>query len=123
MNSYYHAQSSARKWGGSPEEYLRIHDFIDSSKQTIGDFRHRAMYHHTLGVYLVEKIFGPTLQVAKGMKVVRVPTRLVAERHIIEDLGRLPSPQDYLEYMTPAPWMSGAQRKTVNMSDFLGGKQ
>lgn len=115
MNSWYHAQSCARKWGGTPEDYLPVHEFIDSSKQVIGDCRHRALYHHTLGVFLCERIFGKTLTVGR----VQVPVRLIAERHVLEDLGWLPSPADYIDGMPIKPWMSGAQRKTVPLSTLL----
>lgn len=114
MNSWYHAVSASHKWGGTPEDYLPIEEFIDSSKQVIGDARHRALYHHTLGVYLCERIFGKTITVGKN----KIPVRLIAERHIIEDLGRLPSPADYMKDMPLALWMSGAQRKEVgNFND------
>lgn len=116
MNSWYHAQSAAKKWGGTPEDYLPIEEFIDSSKQVIGDVRHRALYHHTLGVFLAERIFGKTLTVGR----VQVPVRLIAERHILEDLGWLPSPADYLNGMPIHAWMSGSQRKTVPLSTILG---
>ena len=112
MNSFYHAQSCARKWGGEPEDYMEIHRFIDSSKQVIGDVRHRSLYHHTLGVFLCEKIFGTTITI--GRKV--VPVRLIAERHIVEDLGWLPSPADYIEGMPIAAWMGGKQIKNVPLS-------
>lgn len=118
MNSWYHAQSAARKWGGDPEDYLPIEEFIDSSKQVIGDSRHRAMYHHTLGVFLCERVFGKTLDVGR----VRVPVRLIAERHIIEDLGWLPSPVDYIKDMPLAKWMSGSQRREVPLSHLLNGE-
>ncbi|MEU0213562.1 hypothetical protein ABZ281_00080 [Streptomyces sp. NPDC006265] len=116
MNSWYHAKSASRKWGGSPDDYLPISEFIDSSKQVIGDVRHRAMYHHTLGVYLCERIFGKTLKVGRK----EIPVRLIAERHIIEDLGWLPSPKDYIDGMPIAPWMSGAKRKELSLSHLLG---
>jgi hypothetical protein len=48
-----------------------------------------------------------------------VPVRLVAERHILEDLGWLPSPADYIKGMAVAPWMSGSQRKDVDVSSLL----
>lgn len=117
MNSWYHAKSAARKWGGDAEEYLPIEEFIDSSKQVIGDVRHRSLYHHTLGVFLCQKVFGPTLTVGRG---VEVPVRLVAERHILEDLGWLPSPADYIGGMPIQSWMSGAQRKELPLSTLLG---
>lgn len=112
MNSYFHAQSCARKWGGTAEDYLPIHEFIDSSKQIIGDVRHRSLYHHTAGVFLAERIFGKTITVGRK----KIPVRLIAERHVIEDLGWLPSPADYLDGMPIKTWMGGKQTKTVPLS-------
>lgn len=120
MNSYYHAKSSARKWGGVPEDYLPIHDFIDSSKKIIGDVRHRSIYHHTEGTFLCERIFGATIKVYKNIKSIEVPVRLIAERHVIEDLGWLPSPADYIKGMPVEKWMSGSQRREVSLSTILG---
>lgn len=117
MNSYYHAKSAAKKFGGNIEDYLPIEQFIDSSKQVIGDVRHRALYHHTLGVFLCERIFGVTIKV--GERGIEVPVRLIAERHIIEDLGWLPSPADFIDDMPIKPWMSGSQRKELPLSHLL----
>lgn len=117
MNSWFHAKSAAKKWGGSPSDYLAIEEFIDSSKQVIGDVRHRSIYHHTLGVWLCQRVFGTTVTV--GDRGIEVPVRLIAERHIIEDLGWLPSPADYIEGMPIRPWMSGAQRKELPLSHLL----
>jgi hypothetical protein len=44
---YRHAVSSAKKWGGVPEDYLPVHDLFDSSKAVIADNRHRAFTHHS----------------------------------------------------------------------------
>lgn len=118
MNSYFHAKASAAKWGGEPEDYLDIHSFIDSSKQVIGDVRHRSLYHHTLGVFLCEKIFGSTVTV--GSRGTQVPVRLIAEQHVLEDLGWLPSPADYIEGMPIKPWMSGKQTKEVPLETLPG---
>ncbi|MFC4114139.1 DUF6915 family protein [Nonomuraea zeae] len=119
MNSYYHAKSAVRRWGGSIDDFLPIHEFIDSSKQVIGDVRHRAIYHHTLGVFLCERIFGKTITVAKSTKTVEVPVRLIAEQHILEDLGWLPSPADYIDGMPIKPWMSGSVLKEVPLATLL----
>ncbi|WP_435863227.1 DUF6915 family protein [Streptomyces prunicolor] len=119
MNSWHHAVSAARKWGGDAELYLPIEEFIDSSKKILGDVRHRSIYHHTEGVWLVQRVFGTTLDVPKGNRIVKVPTRLIAERHIIEDLGWLPSPADYIKGMPVEGWMSGARRKEVPLSHLL----
>lgn len=123
MNSWYHAVSASRKWGGEPSDYLPIEEFIDSSKQVIGDSRHRSLYHHTLGVFLCEKIFGKTITIQKQHKSVEVPVRLIAEQHIEEDLGWLPSPKDYIDGMLLKGWMSGAKLKDVgSFDDVFGGK-
>ncbi|WSD24534.1 hypothetical protein OHA26_14155 [Streptomyces sp. NBC_01751] len=105
--------------------YLPIEEFIDSSKKILGDVRHRSIYHHTEGVFLCERVFGKTLTIPKGppgskqTRTTRVPVRLIAERHIIEDLGWLPSPADYIKGMPVEGWMSGAKRKEVPLSTLL----
>ena len=43
---YHHSLSSVKKWGGTVEDYVRIHSWFDESKQIIADFRHRALRHH-----------------------------------------------------------------------------
>lgn len=128
MNSWHHAVSAARKWGGTPEDYIEVEEFIDSSKKILGDVRHRSLYHHTEGVWLCQRIFGRTLTVPKvdhktgdETGLMQVPVRLVAERHVLEDLGWLPSPKDYIDGMPIAAWMSGAQRKELPLSTLLKG--
>lgn len=119
MNSWYHAAASRNRWGGDPEDYLPIHQFIDSSKRIIGDHRHRSMYHHTEGIFLCERLFGVTITTSLGR---RVPVRLVAEQHVLEDLGWIPSPSDYVKNMEGQPWMGGKQHKTLPLSHVMGGK-
>jgi hypothetical protein len=57
-----HARSSAKKFGGKPEDYLAIPRWFDESKQFVAAFRHRALRHHTEGIFLAERIFGVSLQ-------------------------------------------------------------
>lgn len=104
MKPFKHAKSSAKKYGGVPEDYMDIHDFMDSSKAHIADHRHRAIFHSSFGCYIVEKIFGNT-RVNSDSKEYSV--RDIAEQHIIEDLGRIPTVQDYLSNMEIQPWMGG----------------
>lgn len=104
-HSYHHAVSSARRWGGTPEDYLAVHDFLDGSKEIIADFRHRALRHHAEGAFMAERLFGVTLTNSAGGVV---PVRLVAERHILEDLGRIPSFADWVRAIRPEPWMGRA---------------
>jgi len=119
MNSWNHAQSAARKWGGTPEDYIAIQEFIDSSKKVIGDVRHRSLYHHTTGVWLCQEVFGRTITIQRAHGSIQVPVRLIAERHVLEDLGWLPSPADYIDGMPIKSWMSGAQRKELPLSHLL----
>lgn len=120
MNSYLHAQASARRWGGDPEDYLPIHELIDGSKKAFGDVRHRALMHNTWGVWMCQEVFGPMLVIEKqagGEK--RVPVREIAEQHIIEDLGFIPSPGDWLAHMNMVTWMGGKQHKFVGREEVL----
>jgi hypothetical protein len=109
MKPWIHAKSSARRYGGKPEDYLPIHDFMDSSKAHIADVRHRAIFHSSFGCYIVEKVFGTTLTNSDGKEY---SVRDVAEDHIIEDLGRIPTVHEYFESMAIQPRMGG-QSKAV----------
>src|SRR3546814_4640635 len=58
---YHHALSSVRKWGGSAEDYLPLHQWFDESKAITADFRHRALRHHPEGIFMLERFFGTTI--------------------------------------------------------------
>src|SRR5207302_9748708 len=104
-----HAKNSAKKWGGTPDEYLHIHNWFDESKKFVADFRHRALRHHAEGIFLAEQIFGTSFINSVGREVY---VRYVGEQHVREDLGRVPSFQDWINEMTTRPWMYG-QRLSV----------
>ena len=99
----HHAQSSARKHGGKPEDYLAIHSWFDESKQMMADFRHRALRHHAEGIFMCEKIFGVAITNSAGKQV---PVRFIGEQHVKEDLGFIPSMQDWFACISPKPWMT-----------------
>lgn len=111
-----HAISSARKFGGSPEFYLDLHESLDSSKGTIADNRHRALTHNAWYLmFVLPKIFGNHLFQAKtdhGQQLLNayelaksnlksleamlfndrenitsIPVRSVGEQHVLEDYG------------------------------------
>ena len=109
MKPYLHANISAKKFGGIPADYLDIHDMMDSSGMAHADIRHRALFHHSFGCHLMEKIFGAT-RVNSAGKTYSV--RDVAEAHIIEDLGMIPTVSNYLNNMDIQLWMSGTEKKT-----------
>jgi hypothetical protein len=118
MKPLIHAKSSVRKYGGVVEDYLPIHDFMDSTKSVMADVRHRAILHSAFGIYLAEKVFGVYIKNTQGKDV---SVRDVAEDHVIEDLGFIPSMENYLKNMQIQPWMSGTQRNRRKVSyDKLG---
>lgn len=97
-----HSENAVRKWGGKVEDYLPIHSWFDESKALIADWRHRALRHHAQGVFDCEQLFGPYITNSDGRQV---PTRYIGEQHVIEDLGFIPTFQDYVECMTIEKWM------------------
>ena len=113
-HSYHHAVSSARRFGGIPADYQSVHDWIDGSKQIIADFRHRALRHHAEGCFAAEALFGMTLTNTAGREI---PVRLIAEQHILEDLGRIPSFADWVRNIRPEPWMGrvGMKLDSINV--------
>ncbi|MBQ0819070.1 hypothetical protein KBI52_02245 [Microvirga sp. HBU67558] len=101
-DAFHHALSSARKWGGIDEDYLAVHQWFDESKAITCDFRHRALRHHAEGIALCVQIFGPTITTSAGRQV---PTRWVAEQHVKEDFGWIPSFVDWVRAIKAEPWM------------------
>lgn len=99
---YHHSLSSARRFGGVPQDYQHIHDWFDQSKEYLCDFRHRALRHHAQGIFECERVFGTTLTTSDGRLV---PVRLVGEQHVREDCGRIPTLADWLSRIRPEDWM------------------
>lgn len=91
------------------EDYLPIHDMMDSSKSWLGDHRHRLYFHHSAGIFLIASFFDPTI-VNSDNKTVSV--REILENHVLEDLGFIPSPSDYLKDMKSKSWFGGNTAKT-----------
>jgi hypothetical protein len=107
-HAYHHAVSSSRKFGGDPDEYLRLHEWLDASKSHLADFRHRALRHHSEGIFMLEALFGSTLTLSTGRIL---PVRFIGEQHVIEDLGRIPTVADWLAKIHPEPWMLGRREE------------
>lgn len=122
MKAHIHSKNSVKRWGGDESCYQKIHEFIDSSKAHVADIRHRALLHSSFGIYLVDQVFGH-MEVLDGQIIKRpyiinkdkekVSVKDIAEHHIIEDLGRIPSVQDYLDNMKKQMWMSGLDGKRL----------
>ena len=104
-NILFHCESSARKFGGIADDYVRIHKFLDQSKLYLGDWRHRALLHNTMGVALCEQFFGDLYRRSSDQAYACV--RTIAEQHIIEDIGAILTPGEFLREMPIRPWMNG----------------
>ncbi len=97
-----HARNSAKKFGGKPEDYLEIHCWFDQSKELMADMRHRALRHHSAGIYEAERIFGHEITNSDGNLV---QVRYIGEQHVLEDLGFIPTLEDWFENMELQDWM------------------
>ena len=115
-----HAENSAKKFGGKPKDYLDIHQFMDSSKSSFSDARHRTVTHNIwFCVNVIPKIFG---EQRKNSDKNKYSTKDVAEMHCIEDMGYVPTIQDYLENMKITDWMKGSstiEKPIVNYQEKL----
>ncbi len=129
-DSYHHAVSSVKKWGGEVDNYLPLHKWMDETKDHFADPRHRAIRHHSQGIGWLIDTFGQAITLSTCAKcgepesehLVRlsfqdqpeghhefvakqVPTRWVGEQHCLEDFGRIPTMADWLREMTVESWM------------------
>lgn len=105
---WIHSQSSARKFGGKPEDYLDIHNFMDSSKAVLADNRHRTLTHNSWFIgFVLERVFGTTFENSAGKTI---SVRDIGEQHVFEDMGCIPSAHDYLAEIEYKPWMGGKGR-------------
>lgn len=102
-----HAKSSARKYGGKWEDYIAIHDLMDSSKGAFADNRHRFLTHNAWFIQpngVLETVFGKILVNSDGREV---DVRTIGEQHIMEDFGFIPTVQDWGESVPIQGWMNG----------------
>lgn len=104
-----HSKSSAKRFGGIAEDYLHIHTVMDSSKLFLADWRHRALLHNTFGIHVFEQLIGSSFK--RKSDGVDVCTRSVITQHIMEDLGAVPTPGEFLREMPIKYWMSGIKDK------------
>lgn len=104
MNPIYHAESSAKKWGGTVDDYLKIHEKMDCSKAYFSDNRHRVLTHTMFWVNEVMlPIFGSYIEI-EGKKI---SVKDICERHILEDYRQkfIPTVQDFVQELEMKPWM------------------
>jgi len=105
-HAHYHALSTVKTHKGAVEDYIDIHSWFDESKRISVDPRHRALRHHTEGIFQCEEIFGKTIINSDDKTV---PVRAIGEQHVLEDLGRVPSFRDWMAVMEYKSWMNKAK--------------
>lgn len=100
MKPLQHAQISQKTYGGSWSDYIEVHNFLDSSKTACAHFKHRFLLHHREGVELGARVFGETLMNSKNREI---KIRGLLTDHLIEDVGRVVSVEDWARDLLPDP--------------------
>lgn len=121
MKPYKHAIISAKKFGGVPMDFIKIHSWFDSTKSSIADVRHRMVLHNAFGIFLCEQVFGTMEQKNDGTWVrmpyivnsdgKKVQVRDIGEQHVLDDLGTIPGLEKCLSTMPIEAWMGGGVKK------------
>ena len=105
-NPLIHSKSSVKRWGGKVEDYLAIHELIDSPKVTMNNNSSRCLTHNTWFAYhIIPKIFGYNITNSNGRSVDTID---IAMLHIAEDFRMkfVPTAQDYLQHLQVQAWMN-----------------
>ena len=104
-NPLIHSKSSVKRWGGKVEDYLAIHELIDSPKAAMNNNTARMLTHNIWFCYsIIPKIFGYNITNSDGKSVDTVD---IAMLHVAEDFRMkfIPTVQDYLKHMEVQAWM------------------
>jgi hypothetical protein len=113
-NPEIHSKSSVKRWGGKIEDYIAIHELIDSPKATMNNNSSRALTHNTWFAYtIIPKVFGYNITNSSGKSVDTID---IAMLHIAEDFRMkfVPTPQDYLKHMQVQPWFNNGVKDIEN---------
>lgn len=96
------AQASVMRFGGEAEDFLPLHRWFLATAPWSEDMAHLMFRHHAFGVFEAEARFGPVIHHGAGWVT---PTRMVAERHVQEVLGRVPPVTEFLRRIKGERWM------------------
>lgn len=96
------AHDSAMRFGGEEHHYLPLHRWFLATSAWVATKDHLIFRHHSFGIFEAESRFGPVIGPASGPFV---PTRVVAERHVRDVLGRIPPASDLLRRIKGQRWM------------------
>lgn len=98
MKPLQHAQISQKTHGGKWQDYIAVHSFLDSSKSACAHFKHRFLLHHREGIELGGRILGANVVNSENKTI---ETRRILTEHLIEDVGRIVSVEDWARDLLP----------------------
>ena len=104
-NPLIHSKSSVKRWGGVVEDYIAIHELIDSPKATMNNNASRVLTHNTWFAYtIIPKVFGYNITNSNGKSVDTID---IAMLHILEDFRMkfVPTAQDFLKHLKLPDWI------------------
>jgi hypothetical protein len=113
-NPLIHSKSSVKRWGGKVEDYLPIHELIDSPKATMNNNSSRALTHNTWFIYtIIPKIFGYNIINSEGKSIDTID---IAMLHVAEDFRMkfIPTAQDYLKHIEVQAWFNNGVKIVDN---------
>lgn len=95
MHYYDHALLSAKKFGCTVQDTLRLHKLMDSSKFFFPASQHRLFSHNTWFIQVLTELVGDT--VTNSLNGQTLSVRDILYEHLREDHnGKTPSMQDWL---------------------------
>lgn len=100
MKPLVHAKFSVARYGGTVDDYIEVHEFLDSSKAHVPDSRHRALLHNSFGPFLAVQVFGHYVTNTDGKKV---SVRDLCEEHIVQDCGSIPTVSEWFTALANDP--------------------
>ena len=98
MKPLQHALISQKTHGGTWQDYIEIHNFLDSSKAACANFKHRLLLHHAEGIELGVQIFGEKFTNSEGKSI---EIRRLLTEHLIEDVGKVMTVEDWARDLLP----------------------
>lgn len=113
-NPEIHAKSSVKRWGGTIEDYIAIHELLDSPKETMNNNTSRMLTHNVWFCYkIIPMIFGYNITNSDGRSVDTID---IAMLHVAEDFRMkfVPTVQDYLKHLDVQPWMNNGVKDIEN---------
>lgn len=96
------AQASVMRFGGKAEDFLPLHGWFLATAAWSEGAAHLMFRHHAFGIFEAEARFGPVIHQSDGRAT---PTRVAAERHVQEVLGRVPPATEFLRRIKGERWM------------------